>query len=345
MYEYKGCTHVHSVFSDGTGTPSEIIDAANKAGIDFLILTDHHVLIKEWEGWYDKVLVCVGEEIGYGTSHYLGFDLKKKVPSHRNSPKKHIENVKKQGGFGFLAHPCCVSKPFFFLYYMGWDDWSAGDFTGVELWTYMHDWITHTNYFNLLHRIFYPHKGISGPNKEMMDKYDYLTKSRKLPAIGGIDAHARILNKRWNFLRYPKYLTLFRNFRNHILAKRKFKNDFKRDSEILYRSMKKGNCFIAHDKLADSSGFRFEGKNNLQKSSFIMGDEMRFTKDSKLFICSPLKAGIKLLKNGKVIGDSDTREMEYKIESPGVYRVEVKFEKKPWIYSNPIYVRRKSTEK
>jgi len=338
MYEYKGCIHVHSVYSDGTGTPSEIIDAANQADIDYLILTDHHVLLKEWEGWYDKVLVCAGEEIGYGTSHYLGFDLKKKVPSYRNSPKKHIENVKKQGGFGFLAHPCCVSKPFFFLHYMGWEDWSAGDFNGVELWTYMHDWITHTHYFNLLSRMLSPHKGIKGPGKEMLEKYDRITRSRKVPAIGGIDAHARILNKKWNLLRYPKYLTLFKNFRNHIITKRKFNQDFNRDSQILYRAMKKGNSFIAHDKLQDSSGFRFLGSNKLKKSYYLMGDDLTLTKNTHLTIKSPVKASIKLIKNGELILCSENEKVEFEINEPGVYRVEVFLARNPWIFTNPIYV-------
>lgn len=71
-------------------------------------------------------------------------------------------------------------------------------------------------------RIFYPHRGIRGPGKKMMKKYDQITMTRKVPAIGGIDAHSRILNKRLNLLRYPKYLTLFRNFRNHIISKREF---------------------------------------------------------------------------------------------------------------------------
>ena len=39
-----GIIHVHSTFSDGSGTPAEIMEAANRANIDFVILTDHNNL-------------------------------------------------------------------------------------------------------------------------------------------------------------------------------------------------------------------------------------------------------------------------------------------------------------
>ena len=44
----------------------EIIDAAQMAGLDFLILTDHNTLQAReegWEGWHDDLLVVVGQEI------------------------------------------------------------------------------------------------------------------------------------------------------------------------------------------------------------------------------------------------------------------------------------------
>src|SRR5262245_21140539 len=36
-----GAVHVHSVKSDGTGSRDEIADAASKAGLRFVIMTDH----------------------------------------------------------------------------------------------------------------------------------------------------------------------------------------------------------------------------------------------------------------------------------------------------------------
>ncbi|MBU1626278.1 hypothetical protein KKB18_02820, partial [bacterium] len=139
--------------------------------------------------------------------------------------------------------------------------------------------------------------------------------------------------------RYPKYITLFKNFRNHILSRRKFNNDFKRDSEILYRAMKRGNCYIAHDKIADSTGFRFEGTNQIRRSFVIMGEEMSHTGRSSLLVTSPEKTLIKLVKDGELFKSCVDKNLEVKLQKPGVYRVEVFLEGKPWIYSNPIYVK------
>jgi nitrogenase molybdenum-iron protein alpha/beta subunit len=41
-YDYKGAIHVHSTYSDGTGTVEEIMQAANEAGLDFVVITTTH---------------------------------------------------------------------------------------------------------------------------------------------------------------------------------------------------------------------------------------------------------------------------------------------------------------
>lgn len=44
MHEYVGALHIHSVYSDGTGTVEEIINYAREVGLDYLILTDHNTV-------------------------------------------------------------------------------------------------------------------------------------------------------------------------------------------------------------------------------------------------------------------------------------------------------------
>lgn len=41
---YRGALHVHTVLSDGTATPREMVEAYRGAGFDFVTLTDHDVL-------------------------------------------------------------------------------------------------------------------------------------------------------------------------------------------------------------------------------------------------------------------------------------------------------------
>ena len=44
--ERTGALHIHSRYSDGTGTIEEILSAARGAGLDFVVLTDHDSLAR-----------------------------------------------------------------------------------------------------------------------------------------------------------------------------------------------------------------------------------------------------------------------------------------------------------
>ena len=74
-----------------------------------------------------------------------------------------------------------------------------------------------------------------------------------------------------------------------------------------------------------------------------MGGEVKFVEGQNLNVRFPMSCHIRLLRNGKVITQSPSADLEYQIREPGVYRVEgwlrLDEEDRPWIYSNPIYVR------
>jgi len=78
-----------------------------------------------------------------------------------------------------------------------------------------------------------------------------------------------------------------------------------------------------------------------------MGDEIELQDGVRLTITTPVKARVLLIKDGQAIRDEDgTARKEYAVTDRGVYRVEVYLTQlgslvkdKPWIISNPIYVR------
>ena len=59
--------HMHTRYSDGTGSHADIASAALRAGLDAVIVTDHNVLVQGIEGYVRqgrrRVLVLVGEEV------------------------------------------------------------------------------------------------------------------------------------------------------------------------------------------------------------------------------------------------------------------------------------------
>ena len=44
--------HMHTTYSDGSGTHQEIAEAALEAGLDVVIVTDHNVLVQGLEGYH-----------------------------------------------------------------------------------------------------------------------------------------------------------------------------------------------------------------------------------------------------------------------------------------------------
>jgi hypothetical protein len=75
----------------------------------------------------------------------------------------------------------------------------------------------------------------------------------------------------------------------------------------------------------------------------VMGDEIRVADAMTLKVATPLVCTLKLIHNGSVIQAVQSDRLEMAPKAKGVYRVEawleVDGEQRPWIYSNPIYVR------
>src|SRR5688572_16609016 len=52
MHEIVVNLHMHTRYSDGSGTHKDIAQAAIQAGLDAVIVTDHNVLVQGLEGYY-----------------------------------------------------------------------------------------------------------------------------------------------------------------------------------------------------------------------------------------------------------------------------------------------------
>ncbi|HEX9925232.1 MAG TPA: hypothetical protein VGD99_21425, partial [Anaerolineae bacterium] len=69
MPEIVGNLHLHTTTSDGTETHDEVALAAIRAGLDFIIYTDHNICVDGIEGWYQapddggEVLRLMGQEV------------------------------------------------------------------------------------------------------------------------------------------------------------------------------------------------------------------------------------------------------------------------------------------
>jgi hypothetical protein len=102
----RGAFHVHSQRSDGTGTIDEIAAAAARAGLQFVILTDHGDRGAPEPPSYRSGVLCIdGVEISTQEGHYAAVDLGQTPYRLAGHADVVIDDVRRFGGFGFAAHP------------------------------------------------------------------------------------------------------------------------------------------------------------------------------------------------------------------------------------------------
>lgn len=348
MFEYVGNLHVHSTYSDGTGTVTQIVEAAQKAGIDFVGINDHRTLAalrNGEEGWHGPVLVLVGMESNDRYHHYLSYGIKEEVADNTEYPQAVIDQVADQGGIGFIAHPFENGSP---LVQQGtaytWNDWAVTGFTGICIWNYCSQWRDGITSFSTALYCTYlnRHARISGPSAKTLAKWDQLNQERKVVAIGGSDAHAVQLNYGpFKPVIFP-YEFLFRCVNTHVLLPRRLSGQLDIDKALVYSALKNGNCFVAFDYYVPARGFVFRAENGLEQ--VLMGEKISLRGGVTLEVLLPYRATVKIIRNGTPVLTQKGKVIKYEVQAPGVYRVEAYLKLKPWgklkpwVYSNPIYV-------
>ena len=108
--------------------------------------------------------------------------------------------------------------------------------------------------------------------------------------------------------------------------------------QTVTRALTEGSSFIAMDAWGDSSGFdmHVEGPSG----TVTLGRETTWSPGMKLHVRSPLPAQLTVIRDGATLESrSQCSGFELPIEIPGVYRVEGRLGKKPWVFTNPVYLR------
>jgi hypothetical protein len=110
--------HLHTIYSgDSICKPSKVVEAAKRAGLDGIAITDHDTT-KAWgeavaEGRKKGVAVILGEEIvveheGRVVGEVLGYFLKHQIG--RGDVHDVLSEIRRQGGLTALPHPFCFYR-------------------------------------------------------------------------------------------------------------------------------------------------------------------------------------------------------------------------------------------
>ncbi len=134
MHEIIVNLHMHTRYSDGTGTHKDIAEAAIDAGVDVVIVTDHNVLVNGVEGYYrfarSRVLLLVGQEVHDQDrvpqkNHLLVFNANRELAGLADDPQALINGVEEAGGLSFIAHPKDPEAKAFNETDISWEAWDV----------------------------------------------------------------------------------------------------------------------------------------------------------------------------------------------------------------------------
>jgi len=335
---YTGVIHIHTIYSkDSLFNPLEIIPYLKKYKIDFAIITDHNSIEgKKYEGFHQNVLLLVGEEITHNQgNHLLAFNIRSLIKPNENI-QSIIDEINIQNGLSFIEHPFFESNRLLKnKINMKWIKWDVKNFTGIAIFNYTCDGGERLNVLKYLIFYFFPGLDKDRPNYKTINKWDELNNFRKTVGIGTLDLHFLY----FKFLNFKIEVFPFKYFFNSIRTN--IITDKRLNKDTVYEEIKKGHVYISNNYLGDAKDFIFYIKRD--DEIFLMGDEIESKGNEKIIIKSPSKALIKIIYNGKCIYQKIGKELILEKIDKGFYRVEIykfhMFNYKPWIFSNPIYLK------
>lgn len=349
-YDYSGIIHFHSDYSfDGRTPLPEIITAARDNGLDFLMLTDHSTLQARtdgYEGWHDRVLLIVGQEVAPRFNHLLVFENQTPIAVEPDdeviAPQSYIDQVLAEGGISFLAHPDHEGSEQFHVKHYPWRDWNVDGYTGIGIWDFMTDWQNSLQgYLRAFLSYLSPGFFLQGPQPATLTRWDDLNRHRRVVGIGECDNHATPKRFGGVTLSVFPFHKAFRFLRTHVLTRSPFIGDGARDKAVLIDALKNGRVYVAQESFRLAKGFRLSVADGNHEAT--MGDIFSLDQISQLSVRVPSNGHIRVVKDGALYHEEIGQSASCSISQPGVYRVEV-FAKsygkyRPWIFSNPVYIK------
>jgi hypothetical protein len=339
--ERTGALHVHSRYSDGAGSVAEILAAAREAGLDFLVLSDHDNLAARREGWegaHDGVVLLTAAEVTpRGQGHLLAMRVRRCEGYAVQPNRTTLDAIHAQGGYAVAAHPMGKQKRSLGIHHVPWDDWDHPAVRGIEIWSYMHDWLEGIEWWRLPAAYEFwrhPERRVRGPNVDVLRRWDACGRARRLAGLAGLDCHSYSLPLTRRKI-FP-YRQMFGFLRNHFFVEA----DAWRLEPVgaLWDALAEGRGFVAHDAIADSSGVRCRAALP-DGQALEMGAEAPFAKGTRMTLELPQKAEVRWLANGRCRLAEFTDRLSAVPASPGVYRFEARLEGAPWLFTNPFYLR------
>ena len=352
----SGAIHVHTNRSDGQGSVEDVAAAASRAGLAFVVFTDHGEGTRTPEPpTYRSGVLCIdGTEISTAGGHLLAIDMPAAPYPLGGEPRAVVEDVHRLGGMAIAAHPDSPRDP------LRWTDWTV-PVDGMEVlnldsaWRhplYRTDWRSSVQLARAL--LAYPLRPretiarLIGSSPRGTPTYLEETSERRVVAIGGSDAHARL---GWRTddpseggfsVPFAGYQRVFQAMAVRVQTGRPLSGDPIADAAAILSGIRAGRVHTVVTGLASPPMFEFTATN--RQGTARQGDLLAPADPVTLRVRSNAPQGfVTTIFDGEhvLVEEPGTDVAASAARPTGVFRVEIRApESGPvWIISNPIYVR------
>lgn len=341
-----GAYHIHSVRSDGSGTVDEIATEAARAGLAFVILTDHGDATRPPDPpEYRHGVLCIDAvEINTLAGHLVALGLDRPSPYPlAGEARDVVDDVHRLGGWAAVAHPDSPNPD------LRWKNWNV-PYDGIEWLNADSEWrdkpasrLVSTALRSIVRAPEAVASLFTRPSRTLQ-RWDTATEARPIVALAAVDAHAR-MDWRPNeprgrtLLARPRYEAMFRTLVQAVVLRDPLSGHAADDASRVLGALESGATFSAVRAFAWPGVLEFKAEQN--GAATTMGGRLADMSPVRFMaaVLAPADAELLLVRDGSIVTRGKGSLHFDGPPSPGAYRVEAYLpgNSVPWIVSNPIY--------
>ena len=334
----SGAFHVHTnLSSDGSGSIDEAAAAAARAGLQFVVATEHGDGTRDplTPAYHSGVLWIDGVEISTTDGHYATVGMRGAPYPLGGDARDVVDDVRRLGGMGVAAHGDSLKSE------GRWRDWSA-EVDGIEWLNLDSAWrdagaakLGVAGFTYWLRPAMTLASLTSRPDK-MLWRFDTAAEERRVVTLAATDCHGH---------RVPSYDACFKTFSTHVELDRPLSGDADADASAIIAALRSGHHYTALDAFASPAAFEFVARSGgrTAREGDVLPDGQPVTFEMR--VAGPPGATMALVRNGQILQGSHDAMWRFEADgSRAEYRVEVHAPDAPgprpvpWIVSNPIFI-------
>lgn len=345
-----GAFHVHSTRSDGTGSVDDIARAAERAGLDWVVITDHGDGTRQPDApaYLHGVLILDAVEVSTSSGHVVAMGVTEASPFPlAGRADDVIADIHRMGGWAVAAHPDSPNSD------LRWRRRGL-DYDGIEWLNADSEWrdeswpaLAGTS----VRGLFRPAEAVTSlfrrPDRTLQ-RWDDAARRRPVVGLAAVDAHGGLSDDDGRsgglitLVPAPGFAAMFGTVVQAVPLDAPPTGDAAVDGRHLLDALAAGRTYSVVRALAWPATLEFKAI-SADGGLFHSGQQVPTgVSVESISARVPEAPGgtLELLRNGERVVASRGELRHAGLVAPGAYRVEVRIPEAdvPWIVSNPIYV-------